>query len=48
MQAWHYVMVEPANLNMFKEQVSTGTIDFSKFGEILISEWGVKGCSRRC
>jgi hypothetical protein len=38
--AWHYVMVEPTKLNMFKEQVSTGTIEISKFGEILVSGWG--------
>jgi hypothetical protein len=38
--AWHYVLVEPGKVNIFKDKVASGTVDSAKFGEILLSGWG--------
>ena len=39
-EAWHYVLIEPKKVNMFKDKVTSGTIDVADYGQVLDSGWG--------
>jgi hypothetical protein len=39
-RAWHYVLVDKPRLNDFKRQVATGSIDVSRYGRTLYSDFG--------
>ncbi|MDF1812837.1 MAG: hypothetical protein P1V20_11505 [Verrucomicrobiales bacterium] len=38
--AWHYVLVDKVKEPVFRQAVKNGTVDCSKFGEIIESGWG--------
>jgi hypothetical protein len=38
---WHYVKVDLMKMPMFKNALKSGTIDVSKYGEIVFSGWGM-------
>ena len=39
-RAWHYVLVDKPKLDAFKRQLATGSIDVSRYGRTLYSEFG--------
>ncbi len=39
-ELWHYVRVPPEKVMVFKSAVRKGSLDVSKFGEVLFSGWG--------
>lgn len=38
--AWHYVMIDPLKLEVFKQNLATRSLDVSDYGVILYSGWG--------
>jgi tetratricopeptide (TPR) repeat protein len=38
--AWHYVLIDQAELPVFLQMLETGSVDVSEYGKILYSGWG--------